>query len=163
MRTLTRHQRHLVLLIVLVIILVSVPAIIIVMKLSSSNVSLVAAPLTNDVASVPADRSSGVTAGQEEPEQVESVFMPENHFAYDTVVTGKQPGEKDDDPSTEDARGFVAGNWVVVDCEQQVVLQCPHKLIDSGTSPRSITKNSIHVRRGHCRDVSIKIDSFCRN
>lgn len=151
MSTLTRHQRHLVLLVMLVIILVSVPAIIVVMKLPFANSSSVAAPLS-------ADRSPGVIAEQEKPGKVEPVFTPKNHSAYNVAVTG----EKDDTSSSGDARGFVAGNWVVVDCEQRVVLQCPHKLIDSGTAPRSMAENSIHVLQGHCRDVSINVDSFCR-
>jgi len=58
-------------------------------------------------------------------------------------------------------RSFLAGNWVVVDCEQRVVVQCPHRLLSTGTSPRFGEKTNMRFQ-SHCRDVSIKLDSFCR-
>ena len=58
-------------------------------------------------------------------------------------------------------RSYIAGNWVVVDCGQRSVVQCPHRLLTTDTSPRSSDKNNTPFR-SHCRDVSIKLDSFCR-
>jgi len=56
-------------------------------------------------------------------------------------------------------RNFIAGNWVVVDCAQRVVLQCPHRLVSKGTSPRSAEPNE--RLQFYCRDISINLDSFC--
>ncbi len=56
-------------------------------------------------------------------------------------------------------RAYIAGNWVVVDCGRRIVLQCPHKLVNKGTSPRFGRANEVF--KLHCRDVSIKLDSFC--
>jgi len=74
----------------------------------------------------------------------------------DLYLENKTTASTDD---TAMSRSFIAGNWVVVDCERRIVLQCPHRLINQGSSPRFGGSNEIF--QSHCRDVNIKLDSFC--
>ena len=156
----TKLQRSLALLVVLIIVLISVPATIVVMKLASFD----AAPSNNnsglgDSASKPVIKP--VDAQARDIQQAEST-QPKLASVPAMTTTDSQADAKDVPVYRSYNRGFVAGNWVVVDCAKRVVLQCPHKLIDTGTSPRYSTKGSKQVLKGHCRDVSIKVDSFCK-
>ena len=60
-------------------------------------------------------------------------------------------------------RRLIAGDWVVVDCAQKIIAQCPHQLLVNGQTPDYIQQANVSVYRGRCRDVSIQIDSFCIN
>jgi len=88
-----------------------------------------------------------------------STISSDNSIANSTEIS---PATKTTNRSnnTPLARAFIAGNWVVVDCGRRLVVQCPHRLIHTGTSPRFSETN--RVFQSHCRDVSINLDSFCR-
>ena len=172
MNTLTKHQRRLVLLVVLVLVLISAPAIIMTVS-SPRQVPAVAQLPATQVSQAPTSRSIDIVTDEAKPEQespredkraqVEPTSKLDNRIVSETGVSEEQIAEEGNAPLGEHARGFVAGNWVVVDCEQRVVLQCPHKLIKPGLSPGLNPKGGGKAWQGHCRDVSIKFDSFCRN
>jgi len=177
MNTLTKHQRRLVLLVVLVLVLISAPAIIMTVS-SSRQVPAVAQLPATEVSQAPTSRSIDIVPDEAKPEQenpeqdnsredklaqVEPTSKLDVRIVSETGVSEEQIAEDGNAPFGELARGFVAGNWVVVDCEQRVVLQCPHKLIKPEPSPGLNPKGGEKAWQGHCRDVSIKFDSFCRN
>jgi len=171
MSTLTKHQRRLVLLVVLVLVLVSAPSIINMLSSPRPLTASVQSPATETSRSVDM-RTTEIKQDkpeQEIPEQVESTVQPDNSTeSSDVVVTEQtlaevQPGQESYSQSLEYARDFIAGNWVVVDCERRIVLQCPHKLIAAKPSSDLASDNGNKVWRGHCRDVSINFGSFCRN
>ena len=180
MNSLTKHQRRLVLLVVLVMVLISVPAIIMMVS-SSRPLPAVVQPPPTEASPAPTSRSIDIvpnepkqekpeqeepkqeSSAQENQQQVERTFQSDNSAATETVATAEQLEQEGSATVVEHARVFVAGNWVVVDCERRVVLQCPHKLIDPEPSPGLSPRGGEKVWQGHCRDVSIKLDSFCRN
>jgi len=157
----TKHQRYLVLLAVLVVILVSAPITIVIMKLSSFDHSSESAQsaLSDDPAG---SVIKSIDAQVKNLQQAESTSGSKSDSKVTSTNVGDQHKNNELHQHAGYDRGFVAGNWVVVDCERRIVLQCPHQLIDKGTSPRFAENGSTKVLKGHCRDVSIKVDSFCK-
>ena len=170
MDTLTKHQRRLVLLVVLVLVLVSAPAIIMTMS-SSRSVPVRAPSSTTEV--IPAIAGSQPSATVQQDKQEQDNLALETQQQAEASLLSEQPDNQTEvavttevlepEADVEHARGFVAGNWVVVDCERRIVLQCPHKLIAPKPSPNPNLSNSEKLWQGHCRDVSINFGSFCRN
>ena len=68
---------------------------------------------------------------------------------------------KEPDRAMSVQRGAAAGEWVVVDCVQRTVTQCPHVLQPKEQTPGYPVTQTTTVYRGSCRDVSILITSFC--
>lgn len=52
-------------------------------------------------------------------------------------------------------------DWVVVDCENQLILKCPHFLIKDKTTPTFPAENTSNYLQGKCRDVTVSKINFC--
>ena len=97
----------------------------------------------------------------------------ENVAGQHSVITDTQQVDENSqaiaNPTTESHASLAnvprstakAGEWVIVDCAQRTVTQCPHELQLKGQTPDYPATQTTAVYRGSCRDVSILITSFC--
>lgn len=130
------------LLIILVIGLFAVPITIVINKRA-----------TNSLTDISAKQHSSTGAARATDAQAQTASV---------TNTSADPATQESDRAMSVQRSAAAaGEWVVVDCEQRTVTQCPHMLQPKGQTPDYPPTQTTVVYRGSCRDVSILITSFC--
>ena len=153
----TRFQIGLGLLIILVIALFAVP----VFMIRDGKAPAAGTSTSGPGDELPVQAYSGQNKNITNPTQVDthSAILPMNKANPDSETATSSTSQS----LSYVPKSYLDGNWVVIDCQARIVLQCPHKLISSGQTPDFPASASSRIYKGHCRDLSIQIESFCPN